>query len=177
MDSAGIPLPAAVDVLVVAVAAANPQMAGAAALMAVVGSVIGCMLLFYAARKGGQFYLEQKTQSGRARKFRLWFVRYGLVTVFVPTLLPFPPLPTKIFVISAGALGTSPSWFLLTVVAARLIRYLGLAWLGAQLREHSLTWLGAHGWHLVAAGVVLSGCLVWLLKFAEGFGKPPRGLG
>jgi membrane protein DedA with SNARE-associated domain len=176
-DSAGIPLPAAVDVLVAALAAVNPRLAYAAAALAVAGSTLGCMILFYIARKGGQGYLERHTQSGWARRLRLWFRRYGLVAVFIPLLLPVPPLPTKVFVISAGALGSSPLAFLLVVLAARTSRYFGLAWLGAQLGEHSLAWLGSHGWHLSIIAVLLFVFLILLVQFTERFRRPPSGLG
>jgi membrane protein DedA with SNARE-associated domain len=176
LDSVGVPLPAAVDALVVAVAAASPRLAYGAAALAATGSTAGCLILFYVARKGGQAYLERHAQSGWALRFRLWFLRYGLVTVFIPAVLPLP-LPTKIFVISAGALGSPPFAFLLVVLAARIPRYFGLAWLGAQFGEHSLAWLRSHGWHLSIIAVLLFAFLVLLVKLVERFRKPPSGLG
>lgn len=113
LDSAGIPLPAAVDALVLAVAAVQPAAALVDAAVAVLGSLIGSYILFALARKGGQAYLDRVTGSGRAARFRQWFQRYGLITVFIPALLPIP-MPLKVFVISAGALGVRTRQFLLS---------------------------------------------------------------
>jgi membrane protein DedA with SNARE-associated domain len=97
-------------------------------------------------------------------RFRLWFHQYGLLTVFIPALLPIP-LPVKVFVLSAGALGTRPSTFLMVVLAARIPRYFGLAWLGARLGEESLPWLYAHKWHLTAFAVALFAVLYLMVRF------------
>ncbi len=165
LDSAGIPLPAGVDALIVALAVLKPSLAYFAAALATVGSAAGCMILFYIARKGGQKYLDSRVRTGKALRLRAWLQRYGLVTVFVPTLLPIP-LPTKAFVISAGALGVRPASFLLVVLAARIPRYFGLAYLGSQLGAHSMAWVRAHAWHLAAIGVALMAGLILLVWLA-----------
>ncbi len=169
IDSAGVPLPAGVDALVIALAAVKPSMAYVAAVLAILGSAAGCMILFYVARKGGQRYLDARTQAGKGRKFQAWFQRYGLVTVFVPALLPIP-LPTKIFVLSAGAFGVRPAALLLVVLAARIPRYFGLAYLGVRLGAQSTTWLRGHGWQLALAAVALGACsflLIWFTGRSE----------
>ena len=176
LDSTGIPLPATVDALVIALAAVQPGLAILAAALAVVGSSAGCMVLFYLSRKGGERYLDRYTQSGRTRKFRELFLRYGLVTVFIPTLLPLP-LPTKIFVISAGAFGVRWLPFLFVVVAARVPRYFGLAYLGSQLGEHSGAWLRSHAWHLAAIALAMLALSVILIKVAERSRKAAVGVG
>jgi membrane protein DedA with SNARE-associated domain len=165
LDSVGLPLPGGVDALLIAVAAVKPSRAYLAAMLTTVGSVAGCMVLFYIARKGGERYLDKYTQAGKGLRFRLWFLRYGLVTVFVPALLPIP-LPTKVFVICAGALGVRAVPFLLVVLAGRIPRCFGLAYLGAQLGEHSGAWLRAHAWHLAVVALVLLACLFMLIKLA-----------
>ena len=165
VDSAGIPLPAGVDLLVVALAVLNPALAYVWAAAATVGSVAGCLILFYLARKGGQRYLDKNAQGARARQFRAWFQHYGLVTVFVPALLPIP-LPTKPFVLSAGALGVRLTPFLLVLVAARILRYFGLAYLGSQLGAHSAAWLRSHMWQLTAAALLLALLLMLLIRLS-----------
>ena len=160
LDNAGIPMPTGVDALLITVAAVNPARAYIAAALATVGAAAGCMALLYVARAGGQKYLDRHTQSGTGLRLRNWYLRYGLITVFVPSISPIP-LPTKVFVISAGALGMHPVAFLLAVLAGRAPRYAGLAWLGSQLGEHSLAWLRQHVWHL--AGATLAFCLLIVL--------------
>jgi membrane protein YqaA with SNARE-associated domain len=166
LDSAGIPLVGGVDAMLVLLAASTPARAYLSALAALVGSALGCLFLFYLARKGGDIFLARHTSRNNMQKFILWFRSYGLTAVFVPALLPFPPLPTKPFVLCAGALGVGTGPFLLIVVLARAIRYLGLAYLGAQLGTGAMAWLRAHGWHL--ALIALAMCVLALLVHRAG---------
>jgi len=166
LDSAGVPLPATVDALIVLVAATNPGLAWGTAAATVAGSAIGCMILFGIARKGGKLYLDRQTPSPGAGKFRGWFSRYGLLTVFIPTLIPIP-MPVKIFVLSAGALGVPWRSFLAVIVAARIPRYFGLALLGRQLGENSGAWLKANIWYLSAFALLLFVALYLGVKIAD----------
>jgi len=149
LDSAGIPLPAAVDALLLVIAATDRKAAYFAATLASIGSAVGSMVLFYIARKGGKAYLDRHTATGRGKLFREWFQHYGLITVFVPAISPIP-MPMKLFVISAGAMGISPVSYLLTVLAARIPRYFVLAYLGSQLGEGAGGYILLHKWEIVA---------------------------
>jgi len=120
LDSTVIPLPAGVDVLVLTAAVESgndPQRAYFAAFMAVLGSTAGNIALFLAARHGTAWLIKDVTPSPRAQKFHDWFHRYGLLTVFVPCFTPVIPFPLKVFVVSAGALRTRLSKFILVVLA------------------------------------------------------------
>jgi membrane protein YqaA with SNARE-associated domain len=165
LDSAGLPLPTGVDALLIALSAVKPGLAPLAVVLATAGSLLGCLFLFYLARKGGKNYLDRQTQTGKARQLREWFQHYGLITVFISVLSPIP-LPTKVFVLSAGALGASPLWFLVAVLAGRIPRYIGLAWLGSQLGAHSTDWIKAHAWHFAGGAAVLALGLFLLTYYA-----------
>jgi membrane protein YqaA with SNARE-associated domain len=162
LDSAGIPIPAAVDALLMVLAANAPGTAYFSAAMAVAGSLCGSMFLFFVARKGGEKYLEKHTIGERGKKLRQWFQHYGLLTVFISAISPIP-MPMKLFVISAGALGVSPRSFFLTILAARVPRYGALAYLGSQLGTEAGTYLKSHVWQiggvLALLFVVLFGCV------------------
>ena len=54
--------------------------------------------------------------------------------------------------------------FLLVLLLGRVPRYLGLAYLGAQLGEHSGVWLKGHLWHLLAVAAVLAVALSLLAR-------------
>src|ERR1041385_4047314 len=125
-DSMGIPLPAVIDLYLLTVAITTPQLGMYAALMALIGSAGGNYILFHAARYGGNRFMKPEAPESRREKFRLWFARYGLLTVFIPAVVPFLPLPLKVFVISAGAMRTSTGRFLSVILAARVMRYFGL---------------------------------------------------
>lgn len=172
LDSAGAPLPAGVDALLITLAAVSPRQAYPAALLATAGSLLGNLVLFLAARRGGRAWLSRKTASGRGRRLRDWFQHYGLITVFIPAVVPIVPLPLKVFVISAGALGVGTRPFVLTVLAGRLPRFLGMAYLGTQLGTDSMGWLESHAWHLAAAAAILVAALAALVKVAGRRGRP-----
>ena len=166
LDSTGVPMVGGVDALVVVVAAANHSAAWPAAAMATLGSLGGSLILFYLARKGGEAYLAKYTSSGRGAKFRRWFERYGLTTVFVPAAVPIP-MPMKVFVLSAGAMGARASWFVAVILSARIPRYFLLAWLGTRLGPKTLPFLRANlGW-LFAIAAALFVLLYAGIRLAE----------
>ena len=140
-------------------AAKAPGEAWLAALCALVGSLAGSMFLFWLSQRGGEAYLARHTMTPRGIKMRNWFQHYGLMTVFITAISPIP-MPMKLFVISAGALGVRPVAFFLTVLAARLPRYAALAYLGAHLgQEGAGAYLKAHVWHIAGILVALfAGC-------------------
>ena len=156
VESAGIPNPGGTDVLLLFITAARPEDAVLTAALAVVGSLAGSMFFFEVLHRGGEKFLTKHTASGRGQRFRAWFMRYGMITVFIPAFLPIPILPFKVFAACAGAMGVTRKRFLLVLFAARLPRYAALAYLGSTLGEHSGTWLRDHGWYLLALGVVLA---------------------
>jgi membrane protein YqaA with SNARE-associated domain len=176
LDSAGLPLPAGVDAFLIAVAAVDPRAAYWSAALAIIGSTGGNLFLFFVAWKGGERYLQRHTTSSSSSRFVRWFRRYGLLTVFIPALVPIIPLPLKVFVISAGALHVRPLSFILVVLAGRIPRYLAMAYLGEQLGEHSSDWLKEHFWHFVVFALALFVFLYALLKLVERFRKPDREL-
>jgi membrane protein YqaA with SNARE-associated domain len=164
LDSTGVPLPGGVDALLVAVSNQAPSTAYLCAALATVGSLIGSMILFTIARRGGQKYLDQVASGKRGMKFRDWFSRYGLVTVFVPCISVIP-MPLKAFVACAGVLGIRPMHFAITILLARIPRYFFLAWLGQQMGENALGWIKAHTLHF-ALGLATMGLILFLLARA-----------
>jgi membrane protein YqaA with SNARE-associated domain len=165
LDSLAIPLPAGVDVLVLAIAVKDPQRAWLAALMAVVGSAAGNLALFQAARHGTRMLTKDVTPSPRTKKFHDWFARYGLLTVFVPCVTPVIPFPLKVFVVSAGALRTPFGKFVAVVLLARSLRYFGEAWLGLNLGPHAEEFLRHNAWTMLAisltAAVIFFAAIHW----------------
>lgn len=170
VDSAGIPVVAGVDALVVLVAVLDPKQGYQAAAAGTVGSIIGALLLFYIARRGGEEFLRRYTSEGRGARLRAWFAEYGLLTVFVPALVVVP-LPLKLFVIAAGALEVSPVRFTVVLTVARIPRYFFLAWLGSRLGKATLPYLEHHAWQFLLFAVALFAALYLLLRFLHRRGK------
>ncbi len=164
VDSGGIPLPAAIDLLLLDIAvhsALDPARAWMAALLAVLGSLLGNVALFHAALHGRRLFRQSEPAPGERRRFEEWFRRYGLLTVFVPGAVPFVPIPLKVFVLSAGAFRTPFGRFLIVIALARATRFFGMVWLALELGPGAQEFLTHHGWTL--AGVVLAFALVFYL--------------
>jgi membrane protein YqaA with SNARE-associated domain len=163
LDSCGVPLPGALDASLIYVAWHSPATAYWTATAAVFGSLVGNIGLFLAARHGVR-RLVKPPDPDKPQKFRAWFDRYGLITVFIPAMLPIP-LPMKPFVISAGVMHTRFLEFLGVVLLARFIRYFGEAYLGANLGEDAQGFLTRNGWTLTGVALALAFVLfvlVWL---------------
>ena len=140
--------------------------ATSAAAAAVMGSLVGSLILFFVARAGGEHYLRRYTSHGRGARLKGWFMEYGLLTIFVPALVPIP-MPLKIFIISAGALGMNPFTFMLVMVAARVPRFFFLAWLGTRLGEQTLPYLKQHLWELLLFAIGLFTILYLLIRILD----------
>jgi membrane protein YqaA with SNARE-associated domain len=167
LDGAGLPIPGGVDALVIFLAARTPVDTWTFATVAVIGSVIGNLFLFLIARRGGEYYLRKRSSHPRSQRFRHWFDRYGLLTVFTSALVPLPIMPMKIFVLSAGALGSPMLKFLGVFVAGRIPRYFALAYLGMSMGNDAIRYLREHAWHLAAIAGGLFLFLMLLVKYSE----------
>jgi membrane protein DedA with SNARE-associated domain len=171
IDSMGVPLPAAIDALLLGVAASSahsPHTAYLTALLATVGSLIGNILLFLAARQGKRLLSKKAPPTDKPQRFREWFHRYGMLTVFVPAVIPLVPLPLKMFVISAGAFHTPLGKFLVVIVVARLIRYFSLAYLGLQLGLDAQGFLTRNSMTITGIVLLLAFVLVLFQKMLDG---------
>jgi membrane protein YqaA with SNARE-associated domain len=167
LDSLGVPLVGGVDALLIYLAVKTPHVAYLAATTATVGSILGNLLLFRGARYGVRRFASQEVPEGKRQKFRLWFQRYGLLTVFIPAVTPFVPLPLKVFVISAGAMHTPVGRFLGVVLLARVIRYFGEAYLGIRLREDARGFLTQNAWNIAGIAVAIALVLVAMIRWYD----------
>jgi membrane protein DedA with SNARE-associated domain len=124
--------------------------------MAVLGTAGGSITLFLAVRHGRRLFLQGEPPPGRRQRFERWFDRYGMLTVFIPAVVPVLPLPLKVFVVSAGALKTPTGKFVAVILLARVIRYFGEAYLGIQLGADAQTFLTRHVWMILGIALALA---------------------
>ena len=117
IDTAVLPTAQAVDLLILIQAAAVPERSIELGLYAVAGSTLGAMILYYLARKGGSRALVKTFSEERIQKVRHKLARYDALALAVPTALPVPLFPMKLFVVSAGALEVDPARTAITVAA------------------------------------------------------------
>jgi membrane protein YqaA with SNARE-associated domain len=167
LDSVGVPLVGGVDALIILAAVKTPHLAYLSATLAIAGSLTGNLFLFRAAYYGGRKFAREATPQGKRAKFQRWFHRYGLLTVFIPAVTPFVPLPLKVFVISAGAMHTPLRRFLSVILLARVIRYYGEAYLGIRLGHDATDFLRDNMWNIVGIFLGLALVLVALIKWQD----------
>jgi len=142
LDSSVLTFPVINDLLLIDLSIRYPARMPYYAAMATVGSVAGCVLLYYIARKGGEAMFH-KHAGPRARHIHAWINRNGFVSILVTALLP-PPTPFKVFVIAAGALEMPLRTFVLGLLAARAIRYFGEGFLAIRYGDQAGNFLLTH---------------------------------
>ncbi len=151
LDSSFLTFPVINDLLVVDFSIKAPALMPYYALMATVGSVSGCLVLYYVAKKGGEA-LFHRHAGEHAPKIRAWLDRNSFLSVLIAALLP-PPTPFKIFVIAAGALEVPVRTFALALLIARGFRYFGEGLLAVRYGDQALNYLQQH--KLVLTGITL----------------------
>lgn len=153
-DTAVLPTAQAVDLLILVQAATAPEHSWELGLCAVAGSTLGAMLLYFLARKGGSPLLVKIFSEGRIERVKEKLLRYDALALAIPSALPLPLFPMKLFVASAGVLEVAPGRTAMIVAAGRSVRYFGLILLGR--------WLGVDAWPVIQdnAWVALAVCLV-----------------
>ncbi|MDQ1405093.1 MAG: hypothetical protein QOG55_722 [Acidobacteriaceae bacterium] len=131
LDASLVPIPGSMDVLTIVLAARDSKLWFYYAGMATLGSVIGALVTFRLARKGGKETLKRKVSAARAEQIIEIFSRWGFWSIAIAALLP-PPVPMVPFVIAAGATQYSTQKFLAALTLGRVIRYSLLALLAAH---------------------------------------------
>lgn len=168
LDSSVLTFPVINDLLLINLSVQSPTRMPYYASMATLGSVAGCVLLYYIARKGGEAMFH-KHAGARAETIRAWIKRNGFISILVTALLP-PPNPFKIFVIAAGALEMPILQFTLGLLAARGIRFFGEGFLAIRYGDQALQYLLTH--KLEMTGIVLLVVLALYLATRFVFERP-----
>jgi membrane protein YqaA with SNARE-associated domain len=116
---------------------AYPSRAWLFILMATAGSLTGCGILWWIGRRGGDALLQRRFGAERVARTRALFNRWGLLALAVPSMLP-PPMPFKVFVLSAGVFAMPWRRFMVTLLVARGLRYTFWGVMGAVYGREAL---------------------------------------
>jgi membrane protein YqaA with SNARE-associated domain len=152
LDSSVLTFPVINDLLLIELSIQKPLRMPLYAAMAMTGSVLGCVLLYFIAKKGGEAFFHKKAGE-RAHAIRRWVVKNGFGGMLAAALLP-PPTPFKIFVFAAGVFEVPLSSFASAIALARAIRYFGMGYLAIRYGEQAMPFIGQHKMQ-VAAGVIV----------------------
>lgn len=161
IDAASIPLPGGPDVVVMALSHANHSLMPLYVLAAVVGSTAGSLVLYFAARKGGEAVLKKFSPEKRARVQDL-LDRYDILAMLLASVLP-PPFPFKLFVLSAGAFKMQLWRFIAALVAGRGFRFLLEGWLAVKYGEQA-TDIFKHHYPKIGLGVAAAIIVIYLFN-------------
>lgn len=166
LDSSVLTFPVINDLLLIELSIQHPARMPLYAFMAAVGSVLGCVLLYFIARKGGEAFFHKKAGE-RANAIRHWVERNGFGGMLVAALLP-PPTPFKIFVFAGGVFEVPLASFASAISLARLIRYFGVGYLALKYGNNALPLLAQHKMEVAIALVlfvaVSYGLSRWILR-------------
>lgn len=163
LDSSFLSLPEIADLLVVYMVAQEPARVVVYAVSATLGSMAGCLVMYYLGRKGGEALVRKRFAGSSVDRAMRAFQRYGVLAVLVPSILP-PPAPFKVFVLLAGAAGISAGRFLTALAIGRGARYLVLGVLAVKYGDRAMAYLHDHGVaaSLIAVGVLAVGLAAYL---------------
>jgi len=139
LDSSVLTFPVINDLLLIELSMQHPARMALYALMAMLGSVLGCVLLYFIARKGGEAYFRRKA-GARAEGIKHWVERNGFGGMLVAAMLP-PPTPFKFFVFAAGVFEVPLASYVSAISLARLIRYFGVGYLAVKYGNDALPFL------------------------------------
>ncbi|HZI51927.1 MAG TPA: hypothetical protein VFE29_08885, partial [Terriglobia bacterium] len=89
-DSSFLSLPEVNDLALMGLSISNPLRMWEYAAFTVIGSIIGCTLLYSVGRKGGEAMLRNRFAGHKVDRVRDWYKKYGMLAVIVPSLLPPP---------------------------------------------------------------------------------------
>ena len=153
LDSSVLTFPIINDLLLIELSIEHPARMPLYALMAALGSVLGCVALFFIAEKGGEA-LFHKHAGDRAHAIRHWVVQNGFWGMLFAALLP-PPTPFKVFVVAAGVFEMRLASFASAISLARLIRYFGIGFLAIRYGNDALPFLKQHKWSVALVIVAL----------------------
>jgi membrane protein YqaA with SNARE-associated domain len=164
LDSSFISLPQINDLLVVLLVIEHKSRMPFYALMATLGSIAGCYVIYLLAERGGEAFLKKRLKPGHIDRALALYRRYGLLALMVPALLP-PPAPFKLFVLLAGVAKVRPAQFVIAIGVARGVRYFALGTLAVLYGDAAMELMRTRG-RVVAlwvVGIILLSGLAWVL--------------
>ena len=140
LDSSFLSFPQVVDLLMMGLVTHQKERLLYYALMPTLGSLGGCLVLYYIARKGGEAFLRKRFHERHVDRAMAMFRKYGLLAVAIPSILP-PPVPFKVFVLAAGVANVRPFDFIMAVLIGRGIRYFGEGLLAVWYGDRAVAFL------------------------------------
>jgi len=144
LDSSFLSFPEINDLLIVVSVIRHPHRMVLYATMATLGSIAGCLALYFVGRKGGQALLHKRFSGGHVERAAGLMRKYGAMALIVPALLP-PPAPFKIFVLMGGVANIPLPTFIWAIALGRGVRYFGEGILAVMYGQQALDYIHRNG--------------------------------
>jgi membrane protein YqaA with SNARE-associated domain len=159
LDSAGVPLPGGVDIVLMLLSWRQPSLFFLVALTAAVGSTLGCFVLYRLGRTGGAVAVR-RLDPEKVRRVTEKVRDNDVLAMMVAVLAP-PPFPTKVFMLVAGLVGMPWPRFAAAVFIARMIRFGGEAYLAVRLGDRAFDTLQQN--YPLVGGVLVGAVVLYLV--------------
>jgi membrane protein YqaA with SNARE-associated domain len=165
LDSSVLSLPEIADLLVIWMVVQHKERLMLYSLSATLGSVAGCLALYFIGRKGGDALVRKRFRSSSVDRVLAGFQRYGVAAVLIPSVLP-PPAPFKIFVLLAGVAEIPIGQFATTIAIGRGARYFAEALLALWYGDRAMAFIRENGrtvslWLSAVVVAAFAGYLLW----------------
>jgi membrane protein YqaA with SNARE-associated domain len=144
LDSSFLSFPEINDLLIVLLVVNHPERMVLYATMATLGSIAGCLALYFVGRKGGEALLRRRFSGGNLERAAGLMRKYGALALIVPALLP-PPAPFKIFVLMGGVAKVPLLTFVWAIAVGRGVRYFGEGILAVLYGQQAIEYIHANG--------------------------------
>lgn len=176
LDSSVLFLPFGNDLLVVALTARNPGRFWLYALVATLGSLLGCLITDWISRKVGKAGIENMVKADRLSSVQNRLKKHTFWALGSAALMP-PPFPFTIFLIASSALQIS-RWRVMTAVGVgRLVRFTILAALAAKYGRQILKFAERDElqYFVIALAVIsVAGSIFSIMKWVRSARKRPE---
>jgi undecaprenyl-diphosphatase len=164
IDSSFIPLPLVTDLSLMELSSRHPLRMPYYAAMAAIGSVAGCIWIYFLARKGGQAYYR-KSQGDPSGKIRKLTEQYPWACVFLPAVAPFP-VPFKPFVIAQGVFRVPFLPFVVGTLMGRGLLFFVEGCLAARYGSAAKQFLMDQKWAAAAVILVIGVAFLLIRRFS-----------
>ncbi len=163
LDSSVLSLPEIADLLVIWMVVQRKDRLILYACSATVGSLAGCLALYYVGLKGGDALVRKRFHSDTVDKALAAFRRHGVMAVLIPSLLP-PPAPFKIFVLLSGVAEIGMTQFTIAIAIGRGVRYFVEGLLAVWYGDRAIAFIHENGTtvSLAAVAVLLTGLTAYI---------------
>src|SRR5438093_2137516 len=164
LDSSLLSLPEIADLLVVWMVTRHKSRFLLYVTSATVGSIAGCLLLYFLGKKGGDALVRKRFSTASVERSLAALRRFGIMAVLIPSLLP-PPAPFKIFVLLAGVADVNVTRFTIAIAVGRGARYFIEGLLAIRYGDRAIAFIHENTplVSLAAVAVLVAGLAAYLL--------------